>query len=380
MATTNSFDLDKKFISASEPLLKGNEKKYLIECVESGWISSQGPFIKKFESSFSKYVDRKYGVAVSNGTIAIDIVIEALGIGKGDEVIMPAFAFISAANAIVRAGAVLVLVDCDPFTWNMNVNEIESKINSRTKAIMVVHNYGLPVEMDLVLEVAKKHNLFVIEDAAEVHGQTYKGKKCGSFGIVSTFSFFANKNMTMGEGGIIVTDDDDLFEKCSSLRNLCVNKERRYKYDSIGWNARLTNMQAAIGLAQLEQIDKFLSIKELMGKQYTNLLNDIACVQLPVEKTSYAKNNYWGYGVVIKDKKLSAKDVMRKLFDFGIDARPFFWPVHLQPCFLKMGLFKGAKFPITESLSESGFCLPNGLALKKDQINYVCEKMHKIFE
>lgn len=372
--------ISSKFISASEPLLKGNEKKYLIECVKSGWISSQGPFIKKFESSFASYVDRKYGVAVSNGTIAIDIVIEALRIGKGDEVIMPAFAFISGADAIVRAGAVPVLVECDPFTWNINVNEIESKITKHTKAIMVVHNYGLPVEMDLVLEIAKKHNLFVIEDAAEVHGQTYKGKKCGSFGIISTFSFYANKNMTMGEGGIIVTDDSDLYEKCASLRNLCVNKDRRYKYDEIGWNARLTNMQAAVGLAQLEQIDKFLTIKESMGKQYTKLLKDISNIQLPIEKTSYAKNNYWGYGVVVKDNKLSAAEAMKKLFEFGVDARPFFWPIHLQPCFIKRGLFVGAKFPVSEALAQNGFCLPNGLALKKDQINFVCEKMHEVFD
>ena len=219
------------YIPVNEPLLDGNEKKYLCECIDSGWISSEGPFVQEFEKRMSFSVNRKHGVAVSNGTAALEVAVQALEIGSGDEVIMPTFTIISCAMAVSKTGAVPVLVDSDPYTWNMNADEIEAKITSRTKAIMVVHLYGLPADMDKILVLAKKYNLKVIEDAAEMHGQTYNGKPCGSFGDISTFSFYPNKHITTGEGGMLVTDDDYLAERCRLIRNLCFRKDRRYIHD-----------------------------------------------------------------------------------------------------------------------------------------------------
>jgi perosamine synthetase len=209
-----------EFIPVNEPLIDGKEKQYLIECIESGWISSEGPFITEFEKKFASRMNRKHGIAVTNGTAAIDASVEALGIGPGDEVILPAFTIISCILQIIRSGAKPVLVDSDPTTWNMDINQIESKITARTKAIMVVHIYGLPVDLDQILQLAKKYRLKVIEDAAEMHGQTYKGNPCGSFGDISTFSFYPNKHLTTGEGGMILTDSDELAESCRSLRYL----------------------------------------------------------------------------------------------------------------------------------------------------------------
>ena len=246
------------FIPVNEPLFDGNEKKYINECIDTGWISSEGSFIKQFEEEFSKQVGRQYGIAVANGTAAIDIAMESLAIRPGDEVIMPTFTIISCITQIIRIGAKPVFVDSDPVTWNMDVNRIEQKITSKTKAIMVVHIYGLPVDVNPVIEISKRYNLLLIEDAAEMHGQTYNGRPCGSFGNVSTFSFYPNKHITTGEGGMIVTNDEILAEKCRSYRNLCFQPKKRFVHENIGWNYRMTNLQAALGLAQLENLVKHI--------------------------------------------------------------------------------------------------------------------------
>ena len=268
------------FIPVNEPLLNGNEKKYLCECIDTGWISSEGPFVRQFEEKISLSVHRKYGIAVSNGTAALEVAIQALGIGDGDEVIMPTLTIISCAMAVTKLGAVPVLVDSDRDTWNMNVNEIEDKITDRTKAIMIVHLYGLPVEVDEVLALARRYNLKVIEDAAEMHGQTYKGKPCGSFGDISTFSFYPNKHITTGEGGMIVTDDAGLAERCQTIRNLCFRKDIRYVHDEISDNYRFTNLQAAVGLAQLERLKHFVVKKREMGRYYTEQLQEVEGLSL----------------------------------------------------------------------------------------------------
>jgi perosamine synthetase len=372
--------MNKFFIPVNEPLLEGNEKKYLNECIDTGWVSSEGPFVNFFEESFAKRVDRKFGIAVSSGTAALDIAVEALGLGPGDEVIMPTFTIISCVHQIVRSGATPVVIDSNPVTWNMDVSQIESKITKRTKAIMVVHIYGLPVDMDPILDLAKQYDLKIIEDAAEVIGQTYRGKPCGSFGDISIFSFYPNKLITTGEGGMVLMDDEALVEKCHGLRNLCFQKKQRFVHDHLGWNYRMTNMQAAIGLAQLEQLDKFIKKKREMGKSYTNHLNDVKGIQLPLENTNYAENIYWIYGIVLDEEiPLDSRDVMNILAEDRIGTRPFFWPMHEQPVFKKMGLFNNEHYPVAERIARRGFYIPSGLALNESEIKKVAEKIINLF-
>ncbi|MCB0726139.1 MAG: DegT/DnrJ/EryC1/StrS family aminotransferase [Ignavibacteriae bacterium] len=367
-------------IPVNEPLLTGNEKKYLEECIDTGWISSEGPFVKKFEDEFSQRAGRKYGIAVCNGTAALEAAVIAAGIGKDDEVIMPAFTIISCASAVIRAGGIPVLIDSESDTWNMNVDQIEAKITSRTKAIMAVHIYGLPVDMDPLEKLALKHNLKIIEDAAELIGQTYKGKQCGSFGDVSTFSFYPNKHITTGEGGMILTDDEETAEKCRSLRNLCFQPGKRFVHDELGFNFRMTNLQAALGLAQFERLDEFIEKKRHTGKMYNEGLNDLKNIRLPMEKTEYSDNIYWVYGIVIKrDAGINAEEAMKKLADQKIGTRPFFYPMNLQPVFKKMNLFVNEKYPVAEELSEMGFYIPSGLAITEDQINRTIECIREIF-
>lgn len=359
-------------IPVNEPLLDGNEKKYLIECIDTGWISSEGPFIKQFEEGFAARVGRKYGIAVANGSVALDAVVSAIGIERGDEVVMPTFTIISPAASVIRAGGVPVLVDSDSVTWNMDVTQIEQKITEKTKAILVVHIYGLPAEMGPIIDIAKKYNLKIIEDAAEMHGQFYYGKPCGSFGDISIFSFYPNKHITTGEGGMIVTNDEVLAEKCRSLRNLCFQPQKRFVHEALGWNFRMTNLQAALGLAQLERLDEFVLRKRKMGKLYTELLSDIPWLQLPLASTDYADNIYWVYGLVLdKDLQFSADEAMRRLADLKICTRPFFWCMHEQPVFQKMGLFTDEQYPVAENLARKGFYIPSGLALTDEQINRV---------
>ena len=368
-------------IPVNEPLLDGNEQKYLAECITTGWISSEGPFVKRFEAQFAARVDRKYGIAVSNGSGALDIAIAALGIGRDDEVILPTFTIISCAAAIVRAGATPVVVDADPVTWNMDISQIETKITPRTKAIMVVHIYGLPVDMDEISRLAAKYGLLVIEDAAEMHGQTYRDRPCGSFGDLSTFSFYANKHITTGEGGMLVTDDREIAERCRSLRNLCFEPQQRFVHQELGWNLRMSNLHAAVGVAQLERLDEFVARKRAMGLRYTELLADIPGIELPLAQTDYAENIYWVYGIVLRaEVPFDAKVVMQKLAAAQIGTRPFFWCMHEQPIFAKMGLFAGASCPVAERLARRGFYLPSGIALTESQIDRVSSSLREILK
>lgn len=367
------------FIPVNEPLLNGNEKKYVNECLDSGWISSEGPFVKKFEDEFAARVSRKHGIAVSSGTGALDAAIDALRIGVGDEIIMPTFTIISCINQIVRSGAKAVLVDSDPLTWNMDASQIEAKITSRTKAIMLVHIYGLPVNIDAVMDIARRHDLKVLEDAAQMHGQTYKGKPCGSFGDVSTFSFYPNKHITTGEGGMIVTDDDELAANCRDLRNLCFQSRKRFVHERLGWNLRMTNMQAALGLAQLEQLDSFVARKRRMGALYNALLNDMQDIQRPLARTDYAENIYWVYGLVLGDSiEFDAKQAIEQLAENGVGCRPFFCPMHQQPVLHEMGLHQNESHPNAQRLYQRGFYIPSGLALTDEQIEAVAQRIGDI--
>lgn len=359
-------------IPVNEPLLNGNESKYLLECIETGWISSEGPFITRFEREFAASVSRRHAIAVANGSMALDAGMMALGLEEGSEVILPSFTIISCAAAIVRAGCVPVAVDSDPLTWNIDPTKIEAAITPKTRAIMVVHIYGLPCDMAAINEIARRHNLKIIEDAAEMHGQTYNGQPCGSFGDVSIFSFYPNKHITTGEGGMIVTDSDAIADRCRGLRNLCFLPARRFVHEELGWNMRMTNMQAALGCAQLERLPEFVERKRAMGSLYTELLQDLPGIQLPLAETSYARNIYWVYGIVLKDViDFDAAEAMKRLAAKGVGCRPFFWPMHEQPVLQKMGFFRDVDLPVAARLARRGFYIPSGLALREDQIREV---------
>jgi len=370
--------MDAKFIPVAEPLLGGNEKKYLDECIETGWISSEGPFVRRFEDAFSRAVARDHGILVSNGSDALELAVKALGIGPGDEVIMPTFTIISCAQAVVRAGARPVLVDCEPTTWNMDVAAVAARITPRTKAIMAVHIYGLAVDMDPVMAIARKHGLKVIEDAAEAIGLAYKGRPCGGFGDVATFSFYANKHVTTGEGGMVVTGDAELAERSRWYRDLCFGAER-FIHDELGWNMRVTNLQAAVGLAQLENLDATTKRKRRMGRRYNDLLRGVKGIQLPPVATAAAENVFWVYGLVLDDAvPFDAREAMRRLADRKIGTRPFFWPMHEQPVFREMGLFAGDSHPVAERIARRGFYIPSGVALTDGQMDRAAAALAQI--
>lgn len=356
------------FIPVNQPVLGEKEKEYLIRCIETGWISSEGPAVKEFEEKLAARVGRRHGIAVSNGSTALDLAMQALRLPEGSEVIMPAFTIISCAAAIVRSGLKPVLVDADPHTWNMDVAQLEAKVTPKTRAIMVVHIYGLPTDMDPVLEFAARHSLKIIEDAAEMHGQTYRGKPCGSFGDVSTFSFYPNKHVTTGEGGMVLTDDAEMAEICRSLRNLAHSPQRRFVHEELGFNYRLTNLQAAIGIAQLERLDQSIVKKRKMGQIYNERLSAIPELEIPPAKTDYAENIYWVYGMVLADGvKADAAQMMARLSDLKVGTRPFFWGMHEQPVFQRMGWFKDESHPVTERIARRGFYVPSGLGITEEQ-------------
>ena len=372
--------MKKSFVPVNEPLLKGNEKKYLLNCINSGYISSTGPYVEKFENKFSKYFNRKYGVSVSNGTAALQLALESLNLKKGDEVILPSFTIISCILPVIRNGLKPILVDSDKQTWNMDLGQLKKKITKKTKLIIAPHIYGLPIDMDPLLKIAKKNKIKVIEDAAEVIGLKYKNKMCGSFGDISIFSFYANKHITTGEGGMILTNNYNLAEKCKSLRNICFNNKRRFKHYELGWNYRLTNIQSAVGLAQLEKLEKFIKKKRMIGNVYNKHLSGSKMFDIPLKKTTYAENIYWVYGIVFKKNlKTNIDKVMKKLKKFGIETRNFFWPLHQQPILRKMGYFKKVKLPVSENLSRNGIYLPSGLSLTLAQQNYVINILKKYF-
>lgn len=367
-------------ITVNTPLLDGNERKYLLECLETGWISSEGPFIRRFEDGFAARVGRRHGIAVCNGSAALDLAVAVLDLRPGDEVILPTFTIISCAAAVVRAGAVPVVVDVDPLTWNLTAAGVEAAITPRTKAVLVVHLYGLPADMPEITALAARHGLMIIEDAAEMHGQTCHGRPCGSFGDLSTFSFYPNKHLTTGEGGMVVTDDPGLAERCRSLRNLAFQPARRFVHEELGWNFRMTNLQAALGVAQLERLDDHVRRKRELGRHYDELLADLRDVQRPLARTAAAENIYWVYGLVIGESHgFDAAEAMRRLAEAGIGSRPFFWPMHEQPVFLRMGLFAGVRCPVAERLARRGFYLPSGLGLAAAERIKVAEAVVRLF-
>jgi perosamine synthetase len=368
------------FIPVNEPLLDGRELEYVTECIRTGWVSSAGHFIEEFEEKWASYCGMKYGIAVSNGTAALQVALGCIGLEPGDEVIIPTFTIISCALAVINNGAKPVLVDSEPRTWTIDTTQIEARITEKTRAIMPVHIYGHPCNMEPIWELAKKYNLVVIEDAAEAHGAEYKGQKCGGLGHLSCFSFYANKIITTGEGGMVLTKNAAYAEKALSFRNLCFRRDRRFYHTELGHNFRLTNLQAAIGLAQLERIEALVARKRWMGNTYNEQLQNVQGIQLPAEEY-WAKNVYWMYGVVLEENTcMDAAEFARRLKEHGADTRPFFLGMHEQPIFHKMGLFKGEHYPVAESIARQGLYLPSGLTLKKEQIESVVEAVKKVIE
>jgi perosamine synthetase len=351
------------------------------EAVRSGWVSSAGPFLGEFEDAWAAYCGRAEGVAVANGTVALEAAVAALGLEPGDEVIMPSFTIVSCALAVLYAGAVPVLVDSDPTTWTMDPTAVSERVGPRTRAILPVHIYGHPASMEPLIAIAERAGLALVEDAAEAHGAEClvdgAWRRCGSFGDASCFSFYANKLITTGEGGMVVTDDTALAERVRSLRNLCFEPERRFYHRSLGHNFRLTNLQAALGVAQLERMDEIVARKRAMAAAYAERLGDLDLLTLPPEEP-WARSVYWMYGVVLSDQAgFEAEELARRLRERGIETRPFFLGMHEQPALLERGLFPGERYPVAERLARQGLYLPSGLALTEDQIDVVCSSLRE---
>jgi perosamine synthetase len=357
------------------PSLNGREAEYLLEAVTSTWISSRGKYLERFEKEFPAYVGVKYGTATCNGTLALHLALRALNLGPGDEVILPSFTMIASAFALCYCGVVPVFVDCDPEDWNMRVDKLEAALSPRTRAVMVVHIYGHPTEMGPVMEFARKHNLLVIEDAAEAHGSEYQGQRCGSFGDAACFSFFANKNITTGEGGMVVTDDAELYDRLRYLKNLAfpLGDARRYDHDEIGFNYRMSNLHAALGCAQLEKADEYVQQRRCNAAMYNERLRDIPGLQLPVERP-WAKNTYWMYGVVCQDELgVSRDDLVRELAATGVETRNFFKPMHQQKAIQDYGFRAPEPMPHSEFLGQRGLYLPSSSSLSEAEIDYVAD-------
>jgi len=376
-------------IAVNEPLLGERELEYVTECIKTGWISSAGHFIEEFEEKWATYCGMAHGIAVSNGTTALQVAVGCLDLDPGDEIIMPTFTIISCALAILENGGIPVLVDCDPRTWCMDVAQVEDRITPRTRAIMPVHIYGHPVDMDPLISLADKYHLEILEDAAEVHGAEYLSgrfeddpmwKRCGGMSDISTFSFFANKLITTGEGGMVLTNSTLYAEKERSLRNLGFRSDRRFYHTELGYNFRLTNLQAALGLAQMERFAEIVEKKRWMGAAYRERLRDIDLLQLPIEE-SWARQVYWMYGVVLDESSgMDAVEFARRLQDMGVQTRPFFLGMHEQPVFHDRGLFLHEHYPVAERIARQGLYLPSGLALTEAQLNEVCKVVHQVLK
>lgn len=365
-------------IPVSEPLLDGNEKRYLAECIDSGWISSEGPFVARFENAFAARIGRVHGVAVCNGTAALEAGLYALGVGEGDEVIMPSFTIISCALAALRLGAVPVLVDIDPDTWCMDVAQVAARITPRTKVVMPVHIYGHPVDMDPLLALRAKHGFRILEDAAEVHGAAYQSRaqggrwlNCGAIGDAAATSFYANKLVTTGEGGMVLTDDPVVAARARSYRNLCFRPEQRFLHTEAGYNFRLTNLQAAVGLAQVERLDHFIALKQQHAAWYGERLRTVPGVRFMAVQP-WARSVYWMFAIELEESLgLEAATVIERLRPRGVAARPFFLGLHRQPVLQERGLFGGESYPRTDRAHRLGLYLPSGLTLTAATIDTV---------
>ena len=366
-----------KFIPVNVPKIFREDKIYVKNSLNTNWISSEGPFVKKFEQEFSKFNKRKFGIAVSSGTAALEISLKALKLKPRDEIIIPAFSIISTALCVIKLGLRPVLVDCDLSTWNMIPEQIIKKINRRTKGIIITHIYGFPVDLEKIIKIAQKKNIKIIEDAAEMIGQKYKNRMCGSFGEASTFSFYANKHITSGEGGAVLTDDNNAYEKIKQIRNLDFNNSDRFKHENLFWNYRLSGIQAAFGNSSIRSIEKVIKMKIKKADVYNGLFSEYEDIlQLPLTDLDGVKNHYWVYGIIPKIE-FDRKKVMSMLLDKGIETRPFFFPLNLQPAYLNLGkdIFE---CPISEKIGKKGFYIPIGNHVSTSQQKMIVENITKL--
>jgi len=366
------------FIPVNEPLISKEAKKNVNDALNTGWISSSGKYVEEFENKFSKFIGMKYGVAVANGTAALHVALLAAGVGKGDEVIVPAFTMAATWLAVLYVGAVPVFVDCEEDTFNINTSLIEGVITSKTKAIIPVHIYGHSADMDPIIDIAKKHKIMVVEDAAEAHGGTYNGNLCGSMGDISCFSFYGNKIITTGEGGMILTNNKNYADEARRYKDLCHSVKKRFIHDGVGYNYRMTNLQAALGVGELDNIDRYLAVKKRMAEIYQKGLQDVQGIRLPATKPNVS-NVYWMYAILVDKNKFGMdKDRLRqKLLEKKIDTRDFFYSPKDHPV-LKKYIKKGDNFPITEKISKEGLYLPSGLALTEEQQHRVIDAIKDI--
>ncbi len=365
------------FIPVNEPDLSGNEQKYVLDAVASGWVST-GSYVTRFEKEFAEFAGTRFAISTTSGTAALQLAFAALGLGPQDEVIIPALTIVATAFGVCYGGSKPVLVDSEPDTGNLDPALIERKINRRTRAIVPVHLYGHPCDMDPIREIAARYRLAVVEDAAEAHGARYRGRPAGSLGDLNCFSFYANKIVTTGEGGMITTNDEVLAERIRRMKDLCHSPQKRFIHTDVGFTLRMTNMQAALGVAQLERVDQFILHKRRMAAIYAELLSDVEGLTLPVERPE-VESVYWMYAVRIGPEFGCSRDeVMRRLREKGVDTRSYFYPMHVQPVFLQMGLFGGESYPVAERLSAEGMYLPSGLTLKRCQQERVAEALRDV--
>lgn len=353
-------------IPVSETRLDGNELAYLSECIRSNWISSAGPFVERFENRFAGDAGTKFAVACSSGTAALHLALAALGIGPGDEVIVPAFTMIATANAVRYTGATPVFVDSDFRDWNLDVAQIEAKVTERTRGIVPVHTYGLPADMDALRQIAQRRGLFLLEDAAQAHGATLGGRPAGSLGDAAAFSFYGNKIISTGEGGMVTTNDEDLARVVRNLRDHAFSAERHFWHRRLGFNYRMTNLQAAVGLAQAERLPEFVAIRRGNARRYSQALAGVSGITLPPERSG-AEGVFWMYGILVGDEFGCSRDELRRrLAKRGIETRTFFVPIPIQPVYFRQ--WRGTRFPVAERLGSTGLYLPSSACLTAEDI------------
>lgn len=360
-----------KKIPLAGPVLNGNERKYVLDCIDTGWISANGKYVTEFENKFAEFCEVDHAITCANGTVALHLPLLAYDVGPEDEIIIPTFTYIATANAVKYCGATPVLVDCEPDTWNIDPQKIEEKITSKTKGIIVVHLYGHPADMDPIMEIAKKYNLFVIEDAAEAHGALYKDKVVGSIGDVGTFSFFGNKVISTGEGGMITTNDTKLTEKMRLLRGQGMSPDRRYWFDVVGYNYRMTNLQAAVGLGQTENINWHLDQRRKVAQAYIEKLTPYQEMFTLQPEMSWAKHTYWMVSILLNDTVRIERDELMKLLESdGIETRPLFYPMHAMPPY-----YEESTYPVSDQISSRGFNIPTNAILGESEISFICERL-----